>query len=165
MGWVDVEPGAATFPLGFVGLFGEGGITRVSTILRLVLCPAVRGEKFPLGAWVARNKPCSCRANGKLIPGGRGHRYPLHPGGFGSVGTISISGLRNLLLFYPGGSLGPLPKQRGVRASRGVTVRLGEAMRGLMGTAAAFGSVPRALAFARRSPRELPKQSPLAGNS
>lgn len=39
------------------------------------------------------------------------------PGGFGSVSSISIQGLRNFLLSYPGDSLGPLPKQRGVCAS------------------------------------------------
>ena len=84
------EAGAAGFPVGFVGLFGEGGITWVSTIPRLVLYPAECRGKFPLGAWVAVNKPCSCGASGELIPVGRWHRYPLRPGGFGSAGTVSI---------------------------------------------------------------------------
>lgn len=41
--------GAAGSPVGFVGLLGEGGITRVSTIPRLVLYPAVRGGEIPTG--------------------------------------------------------------------------------------------------------------------
>lgn len=123
------------------------------------LCiPWVRRGKFLLGARVAANNLCSHRANRGLIPVGRWHRYPLRPGRSGSVGSISMRGLGNLLLFYPSDSLRPLPKQRGVCASSGVTVRL-------TGTSAAFGSVPRAARSRPPPPRWAPKAAPLAGNS